>query len=356
MLLAVMAVIWFTSPAVADAAAKGGQDIYPAMRKEFGYKNFCRIKVVPSYTSISGRGSYVFGYFHITYIKSDTYKVEMDVRDRDNMEMFDIRKNGDALELQYGYRRYPYHSGSRKDIVAEVTVYAPELEEAALSGQSTMTVSGGAFSGNSLNVDLSGASSIKGLSGRWDKVVLGLSGCSCLENCSVESGVLRINASGAVKISGTSSFNASEVNIDLSGAASLKTTSVRAGKINASMAGAPVFTSDRMDAASVMLTMSGSSSFRTSGNMESVSAGLSGAASADFSGTGKTLSLSASGSSALKARNFTVKSAELTVSGASSSALTVTENLETSVTGFATVDYYGHPKEVKSRTDNVRGH
>lgn len=356
MALAVMAAIWFTSPAVAEAAAKSGQDIYPAMRKDFGYKNFSRIKVVPSYTSISGRGSYVFGYFHITYIKSNTYKVEMDVRDRDNIELFDIKKNGDALELQYGYRRYPYNHGSRKDIVAEVTIYAPELEEIALSGQSTMTVSGGAFSGKNLDITMSGVSSLDGLSGKWDNAVLNLLGCARIGNIAIESATLTANLSGTAQISGTSSVNAGSSKLKMLGSSSLSLLSLNSRSLEASISGASVLNADKVNADSMDLSMLGSASCNVSGNMKTVSAEISGAVNLSISGSGDELTASVVGASKLDARKFTVMTADISASGASSSEITVTKKLTTKTLGYASVDYYGHPAEVINRTSNVNGH
>ena len=356
MVLAVMAAIWFTSPAVAAAAAKGGQDIYPALKKEFGYRNFSRIKVVPSYTSISGRGSYVFGYFHITYIKSDTYKVEMDVRDRDNIEIFDIRKDGDALELQYGYRRYPYHGGSRKDIVAEVTVYAPELSEVSLSGQSTMTVSGGAFAGKNLNITMSGTSSLDGLSGKWDNVVLNLLGCARIGNLVIEAAAVDASLSGTAQISGASSVNAGNSKLKMLGCSSLSLLSFGSRSIGAALSGASVLNACKVNADSMDLTMLGSASCKVSGDMKTISAEISGAAELSISGSGDELAASVIGSAKLEARKFTVGTADISASGASSSEITVTKKLVTKTLGYASVDYYGHPAEVINRTSNVKGH
>lgn len=358
MTIAVMAAICLTSPAALYAGqAKSEQGTNQALRKEFSYKDFSRIKVSPSYSSISGRGTFIFGRFRITVIKSDTYKVVMDVRNREDIDLFDIRKSGDEIELLYGYRKYPYHSSPKNDIDAEVTICTPELSEITMSGQSTMTVIGGSFSGKSLNMRLAGASNLKGLSGKWDNAFLGISGCSEIENISVESRSLNLNASGATKVSGSSAFRATDyARIDLLGAASVKLISFNGGNAETSISGAANFVSERTDAASFKLSMLGGSSFRTSGNINEVSAVLSGAANAMFSGTGKNLVLSELGSASLKAKDFTVSSAKVSASGAASTTITVTEKLETDIRGAATLDYYGHPKEVRTIADNVRGH
>lgn len=354
---ATIAALCLASPAVTYAGqVKGEQGTYPALKKDFSFRDFSNIRVKPSYSSISGRGTFIFGYFRITVVKSDTYKVEMNVRNREDIDLFDIRKSGNTLELLYGYRKYPYHSSPKKDIEADVIIHTPELSEITLSGISSMTISGEGFSGKNLTVNMSAASKLNGLSGKWDSAFMDISGCSEAENISVDSGTLKLNASGAAKISGKSGFSATDSRIDLSGAASLKFTAFHVGNLETDISGAAGFISDRMDARTLKLSISGGASFKTSGDLTAVSATLSGAATATLSGTGDKLSISGNGSASLKARDFTVKSAEISASGASASTLTVTERLETDVKGFASVDYYGNPKEVRSRTDNVRGH
>lgn len=99
----------------------------PAMRKEYGFNSFDAVRTVSRKRTVSGRGTYVTSSYKITYIKSDKCKVVMDVWDRDDIDLFEIRKNGNALELVTDMKKYPYKSPKVKSPVADVYIYAPFL-------------------------------------------------------------------------------------------------------------------------------------------------------------------------------------------------------------------------------------
>ena len=128
----------------------------PAVRREYDFTSFNAIRTVSDGQTVSGRGRFVSTNYKISLVKSDHYKVIMEVWDRDDIDLFEIRQTGSALELVKKMKKYPYRSSNVSIPTATVTIYTPEFPSVTLSGNSQMSVSGGAFSGESLVVNLSG--------------------------------------------------------------------------------------------------------------------------------------------------------------------------------------------------------
>ena len=143
----------------------------------------------------------------------------MEVWDRDDIDLFEIRQAGSALELVKKMKKYPYRSSNVSIPTARVTIYTPEFPSVTLSGNSQMSVSGGAFSGESLEVNLSGITKLDGLSGTWDKANITMSGSAKIGNLSLTSGSCHITCSGVAEIGGISSINSDKVVLSMSGTA-----------------------------------------------------------------------------------------------------------------------------------------
>lgn len=309
---------------------RGEQNLYPAMEKEFSFRDFNSLRTTVA-THV-GRGRFISGKFNITVVKSDRYQVKMSVKDRDDIDMFDIRQRGNVLELVTVLKEDK--GRSRSGHAADVTIYMPELEMIALSGSNNAVLSGN-FTGQSLSVDLSGAAKLTGLYGKWSDA--------------------SVRASGAAKIE-AGRLEASKFMIGTSGASVASFSSLEAGTVRAELSGASVVKSGDVKTDDMQLQVSGGSNLESDGQMASVQADLSGAASVTLSGTGRSMSVNAAGGSSLKAKNLTMQTVSAVLTGASQAVVTVTESLDTNVSVGSSIDYYGNPKNVRSVSANVRKH
>ena len=280
----------------------------------------------------------------------------MEVWDRDDIDLFEIRQTGSALELVKKMKKYPYRSSNVSIPTATVTIYTPEFPSVTLSGNSQMSVSGGAFSGESLVVNLSGITKLDGLSGTWDKATITMSGSAKIGNLSLTSGSCHITCSGVAEIGGISAINSDKVVLSMSGTSKISLENFRSESINATASGVSKFKTLEVNAGELCATLSGTSSFSFSGEIRKVSADMQGATSLSLKGTGNELVVSGSGTAVVNAEKFTVKDASLNLSGVSGASVTVTEKLETETSGNSHIDYYGRPKSVINKSSNVVRH
>lgn len=328
----------------------------PAVRREYDFTSFNAIRTVSDGQTVSGRGRFVSTNYKISLVKSDHYKVIMEVWDRDDIDLFEIRQTGSALELVKKMKKYPYRSSNVSIPTARVTIYTPEFPSVTLSGNSQMSVSGGAFSGESLVVNLSGITKLDGLSGTWDKATITMSGSAKIGNLSLTSGSCHITCSGVAEIGGISSINSDKVVLSMSGTSKISLENFRSESINATASGVSKFKTLEVNAGELCATLSGTSSFNLSGAIRKVSADMHGASSLSLKGAGNELAVSGSGTAVVNAEKFTVKDASLNMSGVSGASVTVTEKLETETSGNAHIDYYGRPKSVINKSSNVVRH
>ena len=328
----------------------------PAVRREYDFTSFNAIRTVSDGQTVSGRGRLVSTNYKISLVKSDHYQVIMEVWDRDDIDLFEIRQTGSALELVKKMKKYPYRSSNVSIPSATVTIYTPEFPSVTLSGNSQMSVSGGAFSGESLAVNLSGITKIEGLSGTWDKATITMSGSTRIDNLTLTSGSCHITCSGVAEIGGISSINSDKVVLSMSGTSKISLENFRSESINATASGVSKFKTLEVNAGELCATLSGTSSFSLSGAIRKVSADMHGASSLSLKGTGNELAVSGSGTAVANAEKFTVKDASLNLSGVSGASVTVTEKLETETSGNSHIDYYGRPKSVINKSSNVVSH
>ena len=328
----------------------------PAVRREYDFTSFNAIRTVSDGQAVSGRGRFVSTNYKISLVKSDHYKVIMEVWDRDDIDLFEIRQTGSALELVKKMKKYPYRSSNVSIPTATVTIYTPEFPSVTLSGNSQMSVSGGAFSGERLAVNLSGITKIEGLSGTWDKATITMSGSAKIGNLNLTSGSCHITCSGVAEIGGISSINSDKVVLSMSGTSKISLENFRSESINATASGVSKFKTLEVNAGELCANLSGTSSFSLSGAIRKVSADMQGATSLFLKGAGNELAVSGRGTAVVNAEKFTVKDASLNLSGVSGASVTVTEKLETETSGNAHIDYYGRPKSVINKSSNVVRH
>ena len=368
----------------------------PAMRKEYGFNSFDAVRTVSRNRTVSGRGTYVTSSYKITYIKSDKCKVVMDVWDRDDIGLFEIRKNGNALELVTDMKKYPYKSPKVKSPVADVYIYAPFFADVSLSGDNSMTVEGGEFSGKSLNVKLSGIATLSGLGGSWNNVRVGLSGVSKFTCLNLNSSVCYVDCNGSTIISGkelsvseyltmklsggssvsfegvktpsfvgefsgvsklvASSLDSKQLKTNISGSSSVSVNVLKSDMCGGEFSGVSKFIAKDVSVNKLDATISGASNLTFTGKVAESDIELSGAATLDLAGSGSRFDVTVSSAALVRAKNFSVVNASVNLTGASQAKVTVTGNLKADVSRSAQLDYYGNPKITISNPDNVRGH
>ena len=71
----------------------------PAVRREYDFTSFNAIRTVSDGQTVSGRGRFVSTNYKISLVKSDHYKVIMEVWDRDDIDLFEIRQTGNELAV-----------------------------------------------------------------------------------------------------------------------------------------------------------------------------------------------------------------------------------------------------------------
>ena len=330
--------------------------VNPAMRKEYDFKSFNAIRTVSRRQSVSGRGRFVATCYKISLVKSDHYKVVMEVWDRDDIDLFEVRREGNTLELVTDIKKYPYRTSTPDAPCATVTVYTPEFPRVTLSGTSRMSVSGGAFSGDELSVTLSGVTKIDGLSGTWNKANITMSGTARMDNLTLKSGTCYLTCSGVPEIAGRSSIYSDKVQMSMSGVTSIVLDNICSGLVNVTASGPSRLNSPEVNIRELIADLSGTSSVKFVGKIGKISAEMQGASSLSLRGNGNEVTVSASGTSTLHAKNFTVKDASMKLSGVAGATVTVTEKLETETSGCSHIDYYGNPKTVNNKSNNVVKH
>ena len=182
-----------------------------------------------------------------------------------------------------------------------------------------------------------------------------------------------IRVSGAAHITFEGTFKADDLDIDISGASSLKDLQINgksmevdcsgASKLSVSgnftkevgieVSGAGGMTYDG-DSDVLEVDLSGASSLKCDGKHSTTDIKCSGASKAELKGKGNYAEYDCSGASSINAEDFSVKKAEVELSGASSLKATVSDELNYNVSTASKLTYYGDPVLYnKSSSSNV---
>ena len=194
----------------------------------------------------------------------------------------------------------------------KVTLQMPTIEEIDLSGAAKLTASG-SFKTRELEIDLSGATSVKGL-----------------------------------QISG------SELSIDCSGASNLTITGDFSSSIEADVSGASkvTITGNSRD---LEIEASGASNVHVTGTHKFTETSCSGASSINLNGSTGYFKSETSGASNLKAQNYTAKDGYAEVTGASNAKIRCTGTLKIMVSKMAKLTHYGNPNIINlDKSSNIR--
>ncbi len=183
----------------------------------------------------------------------------------------------------------------------DVYLEMDNIKSIRVSGAAEITFEGN-FKSDDLDIDISGASSLKDLQ--------------------VNGKSMEVDCSGASKVSVTGNFS-KEVAIEVSGASRM------------TYAG---------DSETLEADMSGASSFKCEGKYSTADIKSSGASNAEFAGKVGKAEYECSGASSVDAQNFISKTASVELTGASKAKVHASDDLYYNVSRSSKVTYYGEAK------------
>ena len=268
--------------------------------------------------SIKQGSSYSISFeFHITKGKSKSVEIVYDSELEEQIKGFSLDVDYKALDksLSVGVAQFPNKIRKRLQSLklTPVRVYL-EMDEICsidLSAASSVYFDG-YFSSSDLDIELSGAANFS--------TPLKIDGKS-----------LSVDCSGAANLSIYGDFD--EVSIEASGAACVDYIG---------------------NAKNIEGDFSGASRLYLQGDNRKSEIECSGASNMKMKGKGENMHLEASGACKIDAKDYSVRNAEIELSGASIAKITVTDELRHDVSIASKLTYYGNPKMVNlSEIKNV---
>ena len=194
----------------------------------------------------------------------------------------------------------------------KVYLEMPTIEEIELSGAAKLTASGN-FRTHELDIELSGATSVKGL-----------------------------------EISGR------ELSIDCNGASSVSITGNFSNKIETDASGASNVTING-DSDELEMEASGASNIHVTGKHKYTQSSCSGASTIKLEGSTGYFKSETSGASSLKAQDYTAKDGYAEVTGASNAKIRCTGDLKIMVSKMSKLTHYGNPNITNiDRNSNIK--
>lgn len=196
----------------------------------------------------------------------------------------------------------------RKSVYAmKVYLQMPSIEEIDLSGASELTAKG-SFKTKELEIDLSGASHVKGLE--------------------ISGEELSIDCSGATSLGMSGDFT--NVDIETSGASNVKWN----GNSN-----------------TLEIEASGATGVTIAGNHKHADLETSGASNIKLTGTADYINGVCTGASSIKAQEYTAGNGKIELSGASNAKIKCTGELKVMVSRASSLTHYGNPKIINLNKD-----
>ena len=190
----------------------------------------------------------------------------------------------------------------------KVNLQMPSIEEIDLSGASKLTAKG-SYTTRELEIDLSGASHVKGLD--------------------ISGEELSIDCSGATTLEMTGDFTTTD--IETSGASSVKLN----GNSN-----------------TLEIEASGATGVTITGNHKHADLETSGASTIKLTGTADYIEGVCTGASSIKAQEYTAGNGKIELSGASNAKIKCTGELKVMVSRASSLTHYGNPTIVNLNKDN----
>lgn len=253
------------------------------------------------------------GNFDITLIKSDKCRIEVEYKEKGDMEIFTVKTNGETLILDAEMSK-----SRKKGLIsiggsvpeAKVTIYARQISSIYMAGSCELE-SKDAFGAQKFYLQTVGASSIEGVN--------------------IDATYLECYASGASEMSFTASI--SEGNLKTEGSAELK-VSTDAGTLYAEAYGSSEMELEVRDNSELQVKSSG-------------------AAEITIEGDGYESEFIASGASDIKATEFTCETVNVQCSGSARANVFASESLTASASGASTVRFAGNPANVSENTSGA---
>ena len=264
--------------------------------KDYGYSKSMEFA---GFTKIEAEGNY-----DIELIKSDESKAVLFYENPKDLEYFDIYETNGTLRADIRKKKNRWLRRFHGYPEAKLVIYAQELSCIRLSGASTLA-SADRFEAASFSIIVSGASEIRHLDIKGDKLHVDISGSSS------------INAAAHFCTAGIGLSGASDACL------SLKAENLKIG-----------------------ISGSSDAEIRLNGN-STLKATASGASSAIISGEGESAIYHASGSSDIKADRFRCGAVKAVSSGASEISAYAAKSMEADASGASEIDYYGNPSNAK---------
>lgn len=268
--------------------------------------------------SIKQGSSYSISFeFHITKGKSKSVEIVYDSELEEQIKGFSLDVDYKALDksLSVGMAEFPNRfkriAQTLKPMPVKVYLEMDEISSIDLSAASSVYFDG-YFSSSDLDIELSGAANFS--------TPLKIDGKS-----------LSVDCSGAANLSIYGDFD--EVSIEASGAACVDYIG---------------------NAKNIEGDFSGASRLYLQGDNRKSEIECSGASNMKMKGKGENIHLEASGACKIDAKDYSVRNAEIELSGASIAKITVTDELRHDVSIASKLTYYGNPKMVNlSEIKNV---
>lgn len=281
-----------------------------------------------------------------------------------------------------------FRSPKGKDVSGKIIVnmQMAEIKKIDLSGASCFNAIG-EYETNDLNINVHGVSKISNLDIRGKLAYIVCSGASILSaSCKFDdinihgSGCSKINIDGDIDniitdISGATKFvyngNTSSIKLQLSGVSNADLTGT-AQKIDINCSGGSIINAKDLKSVEASVVASGvskvnlcatgilnvnantSSKFVYNGNASYVKLQLSGVSSADLIGTAQKIDMNCLGSSIINAKDLKSVEASVVASGISKVNVYATDILDIKVDASSVVNYYGNPKQIISKPENIR--
>ena len=233
----------------------------------------------------------------VTIVCDEAYEEHLDVKYFQGELILSMKPNVKMIKNKHGIK---------------VTLQMSTIEDIDLSGAAKLTVSG-TFKTRELEIDLSGASSVKGLQINGNELSIDCSGASNIDITGNFSNSIDVEASGASNI--TITGNCRDLDIEASGASNVQVT----------------------------------------GEHKYTEASCSGASAIKLEGSTNYIKSEVSGASSLKAQYYTAKDGYAEVNGASNAKIRCTGDLKIMVSKMSKLTYYGNPNIINiDRDSNIR--
>jgi hypothetical protein len=164
-----------------------------------------------------------------------------------------------------------------------------------------------------------------------------------------------IRLSGATDISTDDAFSGENVDIQLSGASEIEALTISSSRVKLQCSGASEATLELPSTRDLVVVASGASEvYLSARGVDYSKLGVSGASNVTIKGTGEKGDWSVSGASNLKGEEFATRNLSVIASGASSARVNASGTLKAETSGASSIRYAGKPELIGNKSNPVR--